>query len=285
MTTPQHPAPLLEIRFEATDLDPVLTAFCAGYEMDQWRAEQLARHLIHWLPEFALTFSEWSDLGSHNAAELLGAAARSIYLSQKYQARGEFGEVLLHVMLRQHFKSVPAISKYYYKDSANDTVKGFDAVHVVQNNGDWELWLGEVKFYQEFRSAVRDVCEELQEHTGRDYLRSEFTAITRKVDQSWPEAAALVALLNSNRSLDEIFTRVCIPVLLTYDSETVSTHRSCTSDYIAAFEAEVRAKHSHFAANVPSLPVVVKLLLLPLEKKARLVQLMDEALKRCQAAL
>ncbi len=242
--------------------------------------------MLHWLPEFALTFGEWSDLGAHNAVELLGAAARSIYMSPKYNARGEFGELLLHVMLLQHFKSITAISKYYYKDSANDTIKGFDAVHVVQNGSNWELCLGEVKFYKDFGAAVRDVCEELLvEHTARDYLRSEFTAITREVDKSWPEARYLIALLNANASLDQIFSRVCIPVLLTYDSSTVVTHSSCTVDYQAAFEAEVRANQVFFAERVPRVLVVVRLLLLPIENKDRLVKLMDEALKKCQAAL
>src|SRR3712207_6996007 len=59
--------------------------------------------------------------------------------SEKYSKRGEFGELLLHSVIRDVFHSEPAISKIFFKDSANDTVKGFDAVHVVEVEGSLEL--------------------------------------------------------------------------------------------------------------------------------------------------
>jgi hypothetical protein len=214
--SPRHPDPFLEVRVEHLELEPSLIGWCAGYELGSWRDEQLAKHLLHWLPEFALKYSEWKDLGAHNALQLMGRAAASIYSTERFQNRGEFGEILLHIMIRQHFKSVPAISKFYYKDSRNDTVKGFDAVHVVGQAEDWELWLGEVKFYSDIRGAVRDVVNELQQHMERDYLRSELCAITNKLDDSWGDVTQLQELLHPNNSLDKIFKRVCIPVLLTY---------------------------------------------------------------------
>jgi len=64
-------------------------------------------------------------------------------MSDKYKKRGEIGELLLHVICREVFKTYPAITKYFYKDSANNTVKGFDAVHVVVGGDGLELWLGE----------------------------------------------------------------------------------------------------------------------------------------------
>jgi hypothetical protein len=115
-------------------------------------------------------------------------------------------------------------------------------------------------------------------------LRSEFSAITRKVDRDWPEASALLSLLHQNTSLDKIFARVTIPVLLTYDSRAVQSHSSLSHEYSAALRAEVDAHRTSFSERVPKLPVAVRLLLLPLSEKARLVALMDEALKRCQAA-
>jgi hypothetical protein len=61
--------------------------------------------------------------------------------TDKYQKRGEIGELLLHVICREVFKTYPAITKYFYKDSSNNTVKGFDAVHVVVTKTGLELWL------------------------------------------------------------------------------------------------------------------------------------------------
>jgi hypothetical protein len=114
----------------------------------------LARHLIEWLPEFALTETEREGVRAHNAVALVGAAARSLYTSHNYERRGEVGELLLHIVLRQFFGAVPAISKVWFKDAANDTVKGFDAVHVVASESLLELWLGEVKFYSDVASSA-----------------------------------------------------------------------------------------------------------------------------------
>ena len=64
------------------------------------------------------------------------------------------------------------VSKFYFKSAANDTVKGFDAAHVVFVNPpeDLELWLGEAKLYIDVDAAIRDVCGELSTHLSDDYL-------------------------------------------------------------------------------------------------------------------
>lgn len=83
---------------------------------------------------------------------------------------------------------MPLISKIFFKDSPNDTVKGYDSVHVVEVPDGLDLWLGEVKFYDDAAGVARDVIKELHGHTRIDYLRTEFTAIWRKIDRSPPPA-------------------------------------------------------------------------------------------------
>ena len=278
----KSPAPFLHLRVHRLDLTPSLTALCAGYELNEWRCRQLATHLLEWLPEFALTHSELQDFGPHNAIRLLRQAARSVYTSEKYQKRGELGELLLHAAIRQTFTTVPAISKYFFKDSENDTVKGFDAVHVIATEKSLELWLGEVKFYNGVSKAIYDVVEELNKHCERDYLRSEFTAITNKIDSSWPHSGRLKGLLDPNTSLDVVFDSVCIPVLLTYDSPAVDAHKKATSEFSKAFEEEVIHNHGLFKAKGLPENVVVRLFLVPLKEKAELVKIFDEELKSLQ---
>ena len=101
--------------------------------------------------------------------------------------------------MRQVFGTVPTIAKYFYKDAANDTVKGFDAVHVVPAGIDLELWLGEVKFYDDLARAIRDVVKELEVHTQRDYVRAESAFIANKIDPAWPHADKLKRLLHRNQ--------------------------------------------------------------------------------------
>ncbi|KIG05322.1 hypothetical protein BurMR1_3635 [Burkholderia sp. MR1] len=156
---------------------PRLTGICAGYELGAWRADQLSKLLFQSLPDFCLRYSEYHSIDAGNAAERLGEAARKIYQTDAYRNRGEFGELILHVALKKVFATLPAISKIYFKDSSNHAVKGFDAVHVVPTQAGLELWLGEVKFYQNIGKAITDVCLELDAHFEREYLRDEFLLI------------------------------------------------------------------------------------------------------------
>jgi hypothetical protein len=239
--------------------------------------------LVSWLPEFALSSSDYEAIGGHNAAQKTIEAAKSLYLSPNYQKRGECGELLLHVIIRQVFGSYPAISKYFFKDNRNDTVKGFDAVHVVVNADKLELWLGEVKFYEHISMAISAVVSELEQHTERDYLRSEFMAIRNKIDPAWPMAARLAKLIHPNTSLDEIFDAVVVPVLLTYDSAVIKGHSKVTAAFKQAFEQDVRKHRDTFAGKKLPGNVRIELLLFPLESKAELVKSFDERLKQWQA--
>ncbi|HWA25582.1 MAG TPA: DUF1837 domain-containing protein [Lacunisphaera sp.] len=218
MAALNQPEPFITARIHDQGGKPGVTGLCIGYERNSWRASQLADHAIEWLPEFVLKHSEAIDLNSGNAVKLIRHAARKVYESKKFENRGEFGELFLHLAIRQVFKSQPAISKLYYKSALNDTVKGFDAVHVVGNPGNLELWLGESKFYSDIGAAIRDVVDELKKHTEIEYLRDEFLLIKGKIDPNWPHAAELDQLLSSNTSLDVIFSKACVPVLLTYDT-------------------------------------------------------------------
>jgi hypothetical protein len=280
---PKQPEPFLEVRVRTTNLTPNLLAVCAGYELKEWRREQLVAHLINWLPEFALNHSDYDAIGGHNAGQKMIEAAKALYTSEKYQKRGECGELLLHTIVRQVFGSYPAISKYFFKDSRNDTVKGFDAVHVVADASKLELWLGEVKFYEDITAAISAVVAELADHFERDYLRAEFLAITNKIDPAWPLADRLKKLIHPQTSLDEIFDAVVVPVLLTYDSEVINSHTKVTAAFKQAFEKEVLAHRDTFGSKKLPDSVRIELFLFPLDSKAKLVKAFDERLKKWQA--
>lgn len=276
------PSPFLRVVVDRVELPPApnLVAMCAGYEGGAWRSDGLAEHLLEWLPEFALNERELRELDHASARQVMRRAAKNLYTSEKYKNRGEIGELLLHVAVRQQFGSIPAVSKIYFKDAANDTVKGFDCVHVVEAADGLELWLGEVKLYEDAAGAVRDVVKELFEHTRAPYLRAEFAAIWRKLDPDAPHRERLRPLLeNENTSLDEIFERLCIPVLLTYDSAAVAAHRRADAAYAAAIAAEVGRHHDRFkAARLPE-EVRIVLVLVPMATKADLLKVFDAKLK------
>jgi hypothetical protein len=279
----QEPMPpaFLMTRVHRLDLKPTLTGFCVGYECGRWRAEELASHMMEWLPEFALDYNERKAIQASNATRALRAAAQRVYKTDKFQKRGEFGELLLHIAMRQVFETLPAISKIYYKDSDNDTVKGFDAVHVVASEQALELWLGEVKFYEDISNAITDVVAELEKHTQPAYLKREFAAIINKIDAVWPYADRLKKLLDPNTSLDSVFDAICVPVLLTYDSDTINAHDRTNDSYCAQFQEEIEHHHRTFSQKALP-PVRIHLFLVPLKEKQELLKALDAGLKTWQ---
>jgi hypothetical protein len=280
------PAPFLQIRSQRLNLSPQLCGLCVGYELKAWRVQGLANHIIEWLPEFALTASEIAAMQHANSVAMIRKAANTVYQTKKFAKRGEFGELFLHAAIRQVYDSLPAISKIYYKSANNDPVKGFDAVHVVGPPNDLELWLGEAKFYDKIAPAISDSVKEIEAHLGTDYLRDEFVLISNKLDVATPHSAQLALLLNPNTSLDVVFKRVCIPVLLTYESDCVSRYNECSTDYVKAFEKELETHHAKFQSSLAKkkLPpkVRVNLFLMPLHQKKLLVAALDAKLKAWQ---
>jgi len=273
---------VLQVRVERLDLDPVLTVLCAGFEDTAWRANDLVRDLFdRHLASFALSFSEFTDISGETAAKALRRAAQIVYATDKYSKRGEFGELLLHGALVDFFGAAPAVSKLFYKDSDNDTVKGFDSVHLVMHEEGVELWLGEAKFYKDVTSAVREAVGSIAEHLRADFLKREFVLITNKLDPNWPHSATVRRLVDDAKSLDEISTSLVLPVLLTYESKAIENAEESNEAYFAALEAEALSAWESMStkATDAGIRIKLKLILVPLEKKDRFVGLMHEKLR------
>lgn len=275
------PEPLFELVVHDIVRQPGFTAADAGYESSEWRYKAVADYLFDWLLEFAMKYSDLEDVNSATAAKMLNKAAKTVYTTEKYGERGEFGELLLHALIRQTFNSEPAISKIYYKTANNDTVKGFDAVHIVEQGGNLELWLGEVKFYKNAKDAVRDVVKELAVHTQNDYLRNEFVLISGKLDERWPHAPAIKELLSERKSLDTVFTQICIPILLTYESETITAHNIDSQQFKKALLAEAESLYQHFSKQ-PLPQIKIHLFLVPIADKDKLVKALHSKLEGLQ---
>jgi hypothetical protein len=139
----------------------LLLGICAGFEGGEWRGKRLAEFIFKYIPEFCLTYSEIHEIDCEEWMDKLRKSVNMIYNTDKFKNRGEFGELLLHCILKDFYKTIPAVSKMYFKDGPNETVKGFDAVHIIANDDEsLDLWLGEVKFYNNAINAINDVIPE-----------------------------------------------------------------------------------------------------------------------------
>jgi hypothetical protein len=130
------------------------------------------------------------------------------------------------------------------------------------------------------------VLEELELHLATDYLRTEFAAITDKIEPDWEHASQLAKLLDESVSLDEVFKRVVIPVFITFDSEITERHRTHTAEYVAEMTAFVQQQYSGFQKRIAdrNLPpsIRVHLILMPLATKEKLQSEFDRRLKAWQ---
>ena len=264
---------------------PTLLGICAGFENGEWRGQRLADNLFNCIPDFCLSYSEVHEVDSAEWMDKLRKSVAMIYNSPKYKSRGEFGELLLHYILKDFYKTIPAISKMYFKDGPNETVKGFDAVHVIENNdGLLDLWLGEVKFYKDASQAIKDVIPEIEEHFAHDYLRTEFIAITNKLDKESPFYEKLSQLISPDTSLDEIFERICVPVLITFNSKVIDKHVKYTNAYKEEMKTEMEKYFNQFGSQFEKLgiDIEVHLFLLPLKTKETFVQMLNNKLNLWQ---
>lgn len=272
----------LDVRVRVDDQLPSLLGLCAGYEQGSWRANDFARYLIQNVVEFVYPQHEWSKVHSSTAVEMAARAARAVYGSANHGNRGEVGELLLFTVMRGYYGSCPVVSKLYFKSAANDTVKGFDAVHFVDGQDGLELWLGEAKLYTDAGAAIRDVIAELDRHVEADYLRQEFAWISNKMSSASPRYEELARLLDERTSLDEVFKVLHVPVLLTYDSTAIRDHSAIDAAFEAAVTAEIRKHYNAFQQKFTG-QIRVHLILVPLGSKQALLDAFDLKLKALQA--
>ncbi len=257
-------------------------AYHVGFEQNKFRLQPLVDVIRRVIPEFALGYYEGHSIPLNEVVDKLHEAAITVYTTDKYQNRGEFGELILHLLLRDFCNSIPLISKIYFKDSLNVTVHGFDGVHVTIEGDIKKLWLGESKLYTSGEDGVKDLCNDLKEHIAADYIRKEFELISRKLPSSVPEIDYWRTLMHKHQKLENIYSGICIPLVCTYSSSLFKTHHQETQKYIEDFKKECDSLRELFKTKRISTDVDVVLMLLPVPCKNELNKELDARLKRMQ---
>lgn len=278
MTT-RYPDPFLEIRVEFVELPLPGIGLCAGYEGGVWRAIQLADHIFNWLPYVGLNQEHQFEFGSSNFVELLQIACAHIYKTKKTATRGEIGELLLHLACILHFHTAPVICKLILKTSSNDTVKGFDGIHVIVKGSEFELWLGESKFYIDGRSAIREAVKSIKEHIAPAFLATEKAMVLGHIGPNVPHRQEILRLFRRQTSGDKLIQMSVFPVLIAYESESVSSFQQLCDEYAAHLREEVAELRSLFATEAKDLTLRFQLIFVPLGKKQDVVDRFDQKLE------
>lgn len=293
--------------------DPDLMSFLVDTDlMDDgsydWRLDDLASEIISVIPEYVFADYIGDTIGITEVIDKIKEAANCIYqvkdydlmrryciendeeaLNQMkdkaYKNKGDFGEVLLHMLLRDFKKTVPLISKVYYKDTANVAAHGFDAVHISPKEK--ILWLGESKLYGDGKGGLKALCKDLEEHIKRDYLNDQFLIIKKNLENnSIPQRKEWIDILSNCTKMSERLKIINIPMLCIYPDEIYKDIEEELSESLSKrYMQSVKELKDYFDKNVAhSLKghINIILFLFPIKDKVAFVTKLHEKLWHMQ---
>jgi hypothetical protein len=284
-----------------------LQAYLVGFDFGNYRWEPFIDEVCDVLVEFAHGWKKESRSKNRDSRELLKKTAKAIYeipefaevasiyrhgkslddKDQRYYLRkGEFGELLLHLLLVDYNSTIPLISKIYFKDENNAIVHGYDGVHIEPVCR--TLWLGESKLFFNGENGIDNLLEDLTNHFNEDFMRKEFFTIQKRIPEGReiPERKYWVNLLNEKHKLEDVIKFIRIPLLCTYTSPNFfKTPDETAASFKIDYDKEVRYLQQHFTAKFKhpwkdNLEVI--LLLFPVRCKNAFVSRMHQRLFHMQ---
>ncbi len=317
-----------------------LRAYFVGFDFGVFRYDHLADLIIDKLVEFSFGFHKGiNPAGSDHESyrRLLVEAAKSIYkifeeankkyvgedseyeddIKDKYLKRGEFGEMILHLILRDFIKTVPLISKIYFKDSDGMNVHGLDAVHIgncAKDPSKKSLYLGESKLYKDGKNGVEALIGDIEKHFKKDFLNREFILVGKKSDsfhkiENYTDKntkdeyeqflqekdywfSELDKLQTGQGKMQDLFKSVTIPLLCTYTSKVFKDNNDeNTQQFKTEYEAEINSLKTTFDEALKKLKTEYKdlgepistnlnivLMLFPVPSKKELVKILHTKL-------
>ncbi|MFS0892381.1 DUF1837 domain-containing protein [Peribacillus frigoritolerans] len=228
--------------------------FTLDYESGSYRQKELVKIIKDSVIHFALTPEEikkWKD--TNDFGEMERKAWDRISKAHKY-SKGDYGELLLYLMLTVFFPTEKFVTKVRLRSSKKDQIKGFDCAHFTVENEQVYLWLGEAKFHNNFSNAISGAMSSIEEHCEFDYLNDEISILSSNIEinEAFTHYETLNTILNGGVSLDKI--KIKIPVLLTYDSALLKKHTNIEdAAFIEKMEKDFIKKFKNIDDRKPSL--------------------------------
>ncbi|MDP9899080.1 HamA C-terminal domain-containing protein [Variovorax ginsengisoli] len=273
------PERLLTCLHDSQDGPFSISAYCAGFEVEQWRCDAFADHAMEWIADYALIEEELRVSHTNMYIRLKEAAAR-VYKSENYNKRGELGEITLHAICRDYFKTIPFAPRVFYLTASNDVVKSFDMVHVRYDENDGvELWLGEAKFYTDPKQAIASAIQSISTHIEAGFLKNEKLLLGPQISKNVPHYEKIRKLLSRQTSLDKLFEAAVFPICIVCDSAAVMGHTAQSKKYLGEVRKEIEALRSTLLASGLSGKIRMTLIYVPIKSKTALALAFDKRLK------
>lgn len=297
------------LKVDEADLSSFLIDTDIGDDgISRYMLEDFARVVMEVIPEYVYANYQNQGITALNAVDKLREAAHSIYKIKEfdlmrqyylngdlqakeeldnstYKNRGEFGELILHLLLRDFKETIPLISKVYFKDSSGVPAHGFDIVHISPDKK--ELWLGESKFYTNGKNGIKELLKDLDEHFKKEYLEEQFIIIKKNLEcNEIPQRQQWIKELSQCTKLSDKLNMINIPMLCTYEHDIYEKFADVNiPEAIKYHELNVRELKSYFdTENKHPLKarLNVILFLFPVKSKRELITLLHEKLWHMQ---
>jgi hypothetical protein len=287
-----------------------IKTYFVGFDYGEFRYEALTDVLLDTIVDFAFGYHS-GILKTYDRRKLI-EAAKSIYKIKEYSdvkwvyidedaclyddddkiaqnktlKRGEFGELVLHLILRDHIKTIPLLSKIHFKDTDGVPVHGFDCVHIgpdvsaIENHS---LYFGESKIYSRKdgsagQSGIDDLINDIKNHFKLDFLKREIAFICKKKYAFVPleeyadenTKSEYESFLASKKhwfnvleraekgeiKLQDFLKSVTVPLLCTYESRLFENHKDENdAQFLLEYEKEVRKLKTVFDTKLQNIKV------------------------------
>lgn len=224
-----------------TDLDKndFLLSVINGFEDGKWRKNKFRQFILNNIAQTALSAKDRDDHYG-DPYTTLTESMKNLRLVDKDNGKGsEIAEIVLYGIMFHYYNALPVVPKIFYKQNPRDNAKGADSVHIVlDNKDDFSLWLGEAKFYNDIADErlyepIRSVFDTI----STDKIKKENSIITSIKDLEYvitdPNVRKKVqTILSRDTSIDEIRTRLHVPILLLHQCDKTKEATELTEAYL-----------------------------------------------------
>lgn len=235
------------------DKNGFLLSVINGFEDGTWRKKVFHQFVMDNIAQTGLSAEDRDNLYYESPYTTLTESVKNLRLVDADNGKGsEIAEIVLYGIMRYHYRALPVVPKIFYKQNANDNAKGADSVHIVlDDKGDFSLWLGEAKFYNDIANErMYEPVKSVFDTISTDKIKKENSIITSISDLQYvipdPDMRKFVqTILRRETSIDEIRKRLHVPILLLHECD--KTHKA--TELSKAYLEEIKQYHLDRAVN------------------------------------
>lgn len=224
-------------------------------------SDDIAKIIYNGIVEFAVNEYEidYNNLEREQRKAILRSIRYNPSATETQKLKyGFYGEVLLDLILRCFLHTDVLLARgYFYSILEGGEPKGFDAFHLIENNDRLDLWLGEAKFYVQYKKPITDVLEKLELSLSDEYVGRNIIALIDKENHFTTTSPRLQAVLdaweeNPNINLGEEMNRhqirLTYPIFVAYQKTSSDIYHDSISKCIE----HIAAEFSRININIPA---------------------------------